>query len=219
MCGRFGLDLDMTHLLEFYHATLSYDEVFRLPNWNCAPTQQLPIIRQEAIGRVVDSSRWGWRRPFTKAPLINARADHILTTTKTFRKALAERRCVVPASHFYEWQVIDSKTKQPYAIGLKNAPLFAMAGLWEDETQDGITERCHLVCTIEPNKLMLSIHDRQPLILTNQEQVDRWLNPESTMPEIVDLIKTTPPELMHAWKVGKDVGNVKNNGPELVKPV
>lgn len=219
MCGRFGLDLDMTHLLNFYDATLAFNKVVSVPNWNCAPTQQLPIIRQEATGRVVDLSRWGWRRPFTRAPLINARADHILTTTKTFRKALAERRCVVPATNFYEWQVIDAKTKQPFAIGLKDAPVFAMAGLWEDETHDGFTERCHLVCTIEPNEMMLSIHDRQPLILIDREQVDCWLNPESKMPDIVALIRTTPPELMHAWKVGKNVGNVKNNNPDLAKPI
>ena len=112
----------------------------------------------------------GWRRLFTRAPLINNRADHILDTT-TFQKALAERRCVVPATNFYEWQVIDAKTMQPFSIGLKDAPVFAMAGLWEDETHDGFTERCHLVCTIEPNKLMLSIHDRQPPLLNNQEQV------------------------------------------------
>ena len=67
--------------------------------------------------------------------------------------------------------MIDAKTMQPFSIGLKDAPVFAMAGLWEDETHDGFTERCHLVCTIEPNKLMLSIHDRQPPLLNNQEQV------------------------------------------------
>ena len=219
MCGRFGQNLDISYLLEIYHARLFYSDVFKIPSWNCAPTQRLPIIRQEGSERVVESSRWGWRRPFTKAPLINARADHILTSTTTFRKAFALRRCIVPATHFYEWQVIDEKNKQPFAIGLKDSPVFAMAGLWEDETKDGITERCHLVCTIEPNELMKSIHDRQPLILTNQEQVDRWLNPASEMAEVVDLIKTTPSELMHAWKVGKDVGNVKNNRPDLDDPI
>ena len=66
---------------------------------------------------------------------------------------------------------------------------------------------------------MLTTHDRQPLILTNHEKVDRWLDPNSTMPEIEYLIKTTPPELMHAWKVGKDVGNVRSSGPELASPV
>lgn len=220
MCGRYGLNTDPTYLAMAYQAMHYRDlEKFRGPSWNCAPTQTLPIIRQEEDGRHLEITRWGWRRPFTKAPLINARADEILTRTTTFRRALAERRCIVPATHFYEWQVIDAKTKQPHAIEIKGAQTFAMAGLWEDETLDGVTERCHLVCTIEPNVLMREIHDRQPLILHGEEAISRWLDPSSTMEQVVGLIQTTPAELMRAWKVGPGVGNVRNNSSDLAAPI
>jgi len=210
--------LDAKALAAAFRVSLPYSDTIRVPHWNCAPTQYLPIIRQDADGRHLEGTRWGWRRPFTKAGLINAKGEDILTKTKIFRKALAERRCIVPASHFYEWQPGDGKSKQPFAIGLNAAPLFAMAGLWEDERDGDVVERCHVVCTIDPNELMQSIHGRQPLILTTPEQVDRWLNPASEMAEVVDLIKTTPAELMHAWKVSQAVGSVKNNGPELAQP-
>ena len=115
----------------------------------------------------------------------------------------------------------DAKRRFEHAAAtFPNHPL-AMAGLWEDEKdpETGTTERCHVVCTIEPNALMKAIHDRQPLILTSQEQVDRWLNPASEMVEVVALIQTTPSDLMHAWKVSQAVGSVRNNGPELAQPV
>lgn len=220
MCGRYGITIDPQRIARVLRAQYDEHGDLHVPNWNAAPTQRLPIVWTDAGARKLTGSRWGWRRPFTKAPIINARGDQILSKTTMFRKALRERRCVVPASHFFEWQLPPpgSKQKQPFAIGMKGQDTFAMGGIYEEETQDAVTERCHVVLTIEPNALMHGIHDRQPLILPDDAAVDTWLNPEATAEQITSLLCTLPAETMYAWKVGAAVGNVKNNRPDLADP-
>jgi putative SOS response-associated peptidase YedK len=102
---------------------------------------------------------------------INAKAETI-TTSPAYRDAMKRRRCLVPVDWFYEWQKIDAKTKQPYAIGLKDDSMFAFAGLWErwkDKTSGQALET-YTVVTMDPNKLMEPIHNRMPVILAAERQ-------------------------------------------------
>lgn len=150
---------------------------------------------------------------------INAKSETV-TTSPTFREAMKRRRCLVPAEWFYEWQKIDAKTKQPFAIGLRDDSLFAFAGLWErwkDKAKDQVFET-YTVLTTDPNELLEPIHNRMPVILAPQDY-QRWLEPGEPTHLPTDLLRPYPAEEMKAWKVGSAVGNVRNNAPELIAPI
>jgi putative SOS response-associated peptidase YedK len=115
---------------------------------------------------------------------------------------------------------LDAKTKQPYAIALKDRSLFAFAGLWDSwkDEATGQSLETYTVITTEPNELMETIHNRMPVILA-PKNYERWLEPGEHSHLPVDLLKPYPAENMKAWKIKRDVGNVRNNRPELVEPI
>ena len=164
--------------------------------------------------------RWGlvpfWSKDGKAAfSTINARAETI-TTSPLYREAMKRRRCLVPADFFYEWKKVDAKTKQPYAIALQDWSPFAFAGLWESwrDKATGETKDTYTVITTDPNSLMETIHNRMPVIL-RREDYDRWLTPGDPSHLPVDLLRPYDADSMKAWKVSSDVGNVRNNRPEL----
>jgi putative SOS response-associated peptidase YedK len=150
---------------------------------------------------------------------INAKAETI-TTSPAFREAMKRRRCLVPAYWFYEWKKIDVKSKQPHAIALQDGSLFAFAGLWETwkDKATGQTLETYTVITTDPNELMQTLHNRMPVIL-HRQGYERWLASADPAQLPVDLLKPFPAEEMKAWPVSQDVGNVRNNRPELVEPI
>jgi putative SOS response-associated peptidase YedK len=103
---------------------------------------------------------------------------------------MKRRRCLVPADFFYEWQKIDAKTKQAYAIALRDRTLFAFAGLWESwkDKETGQIKDTYTVITTDPNELMESIHNRMPVILA-REDYDRWLVPGDPSHLPIDLLR------------------------------
>jgi putative SOS response-associated peptidase YedK len=152
---------------------------------------------------------------------INAKAETI-TTSALYRNAMKKRRCLVPADFFYEWQKIEAnaKAKRPHAIALKDGSPFAFAGLWES-WKDRETDRkleTYTIITAGPNELMESIHNRMPVILKPSDY-ERWLAPGDPVQPPVDLLRPYDADGMKAWKVSKDVGNVRNNRPELIAPI
>jgi putative SOS response-associated peptidase YedK len=120
---------------------------------------------------------------------------------------------------------LDAKTKQPYAIALKDGSLFAFAGLWETwkDKAMGETIETYTIITTDPNELMQPensppIHDRMPVIL-HPKDYERWLAPGDPAQLPIDLLRPYPAEDMKAWKVGNNVGYVRNNRPDLCEPV
>ena len=224
MCGRYSLDsFTLAQLANRFAATLTVDpsSTWR-PSYNVCPMTMQAIILQDDKSRRLGLTRWGWKRQFLKnRPMINARGEDILAEkTKMFTKALRERRCVIPAASFYEWKRdANDKPITPFAIGMREQPIFAMGGLWENENEEGSVLAAHLVLTVQPNSVMAPIHDREPMILRTQADVDRWLNPASTIADIADLLVPVPSEDLHAWRVSKAVNSIKNKGPELKEPV
>ena len=150
---------------------------------------------------------------------INAKAETI-TTSPAYREAMKRRRCLVPADLFYEWQKIDAKTKQPYAIGMKDGSIFAFAGLWEmwKDKATGQSLQTYTVITTDPNELMASIHNRMPVIVAPKDY-ERWMEPGDLSRMPVDLLKPYPAEEMTAWKMSPAVGNVRNNSAALCQPL
>jgi len=185
MCGRYTLNVTPEVLKEFF-AVLRGDVEVR-PRWNVAPTQRVGTVRSEDreghLERVWREVRWGLIPSWAKDPkiansLINARAE-TLAEKPSFRNAFKRRRCLIPASGYYEWTVVPGqKLKQPLLYSLVDQPLLAMAGLWESwKSPDGPIETCTIITT-EPNELAARVHDRMPVILGKQDW-DQWLDPEN----------------------------------------
>jgi len=222
MCGRYGRRADKQRITEWMqtHNTNVFDDSYLAPSYNVAPRSFQPVVRLNQDGaRELMLMRWGLVPAWAKSESsglspINAKAE-TLATSPMFREAFKRRRCLVPADLFYEWQKTGEKTKQPYAIGLRDGSIFAFAGLWEawKDKPAGATLQTYTIVTTGPNELMERIHDRMPLIVPQQEY-SRWLNSDLSQPP-VDLLRPYPAEEMKAWKVSQRVGNVRNNAPDL----
>jgi putative SOS response-associated peptidase YedK len=128
---------------------------------------------------------------------------------------------------------VDAKTKQPFAVTVKDADVIAFAGLWErwkppqggkllgDPGKDPKKSEwleTYTILTTDPNGLMQPIHDRMPVIVAEKDY-ERWLEPGDAARPPVDLLKPFPEEQMRVWKVGAAVGNVRNDSPELCEQV
>lgn len=227
MCGRYGRRADKQRIAEWMqaHDTGVFDDSYFAPSYNVAPQTLQPIVRldTETGKRELTVMRWGlvpfWSKDGKSAfNTINAKAETV-ATSPVYREAMKKRRCLVPADWFYEWQKLDAKTKQPYAIGLQDGSLFAFAGLWERWTDKvtGQVKDTFTIVTTDPNEIMQGIHDRMPVILKPADY-QRWMAPADPAQLPVDLLRPFPTEELKVWKVGQDVGNVRNNRPELVLP-
>jgi putative SOS response-associated peptidase YedK len=186
-----------------------------------APTMSAPVVRRhpETGDRHLDALTWGLVPSFTKdlkaaRKPINARMETV-ATSGMFRSALDKRRCLVPASAFYEWKAT-SDGKEPHAIARADEELLAFAGLWEGwRSPDGDVLRTFTIITTEANVQMSTLHSRMPVIL---EKTDWpvWLGEADGDPRI--LLHPAPEGMLRIWPVGKRVGNVRNDGPDLLEP-
>src|SRR6266536_512231 len=158
MCGRYTLVPTENVAGRF---NVDDQQLPLLPRYNVAPTQPMPVVVRNSPNRIVEM-QWGlipsWsKEPRVKFSTINARAETI-TTSPVFRGPFRSRRCLVPASGFFEWQKSEDG-KLPYFIHLKDTELFAFAGLydvWKDaEGKEFLT---YTIITTTPNSLMASIH-------------------------------------------------------------
>ena len=228
MCGRYGRRADKQRIAEWmqtHHADV-FDDSYLAPCYNVTPQSLQPVVRldNETGERKLTIMRWGlipfWAKDAKIAySTINAKAETV-TTSPAFKEAMKRRRCLVPADLIYEWQKIDAKTKQPYAIGMRDGSLFAFAGLWE-AWKDKVTRQVletYTIITADPNELMEPIHDRMPVIVAAKDY-GRWLEPGDPTRLPVDLLRPYPAEEMTAWKVSSAVGNVRNNSPDLCQPL
>jgi putative SOS response-associated peptidase YedK len=164
--------------------------------------------------------RWGLVPSWAKderigLSTINARAEEA-AAKPAFREALKKRRCLIPANAYYEWAQLGAKKKQPYAIALISGEPIAFAGLWESwhDTSNNTLTTFTILTTI-PNEVMVPIHDRMPVIVA-PKNYERWLDTDSKSTPSPDLLQPYPAEEMEAWTVSDQVGNVRNNDPELL---
>lgn len=191
------------------------------PNYNVAPTHEMPIIRRQkdASDHELAIARWGliphWAKDTKIAySTINARSE-TASSKPAFRDALKKRRCLVPADGFYEW-VRDGKEKQPHLIRMKGAGLFAFAGLWSFwRSPEGDDVTSYTIMTTKPNELVSGIHDRMPVILDEAGR-ERWLDTDA---DPGDVLQPCPSDWLEAYPVDKRVGNVRNNEAGLVDPI
>lgn len=231
MCGRFTLRTPATVLIEYFDLEVRADRQLALfePRYNIAPTQDVVTIRKDAetSRRSADMMRWGllpsWSNGVTPGPpMINARSE-TLAEKPTFRSAFRNRRCLIPADGFYEWQqsTTGSKSKkQPYYIRRPDHGPFAFAGLWEtwhDPTSQLAVESCTIVTTAA-NRSLCELHDRMPVILAPNDYAS-WLDPTITEPEkIQHLLASCPDDEVIAEPVSTHVNRVANDDPRCIQP-
>ncbi|MBD0388800.1 MAG: SOS response-associated peptidase [Nostoc sp. C3-bin3] len=224
MCGRYS----QTQPAEIIAKAFQVDNVPTLePRYNIAPTQSVSSVLQTSAStnRQFKMLYWGLIPSWAKdskigAKLINARAETV-AEKPAFRSAFRQRRCLVLADGFYEWQQQESKKqKQPFYFRLSDEHPFAFAGLWErweDATGEEI-ESCTLLTT-EPNELMRPIHNRMPVIL-DPKDYDLWLDPEVKKSELLQpLLRPYPTEEMTAYPVSKAVNKPSNDSTECIERV
>ncbi|MGO8920248.1 MAG: SOS response-associated peptidase [Stellaceae bacterium] len=226
MCGRFLNNLpvaEIAHIFGARNPPSNYPARF-----NIAPTDPVLAVRLDpkTKERSLDALRWGlvphWAKDLSfGSRCINARAETV-ATMPTFRDAFMARRCIVPASGFYEWK--KTGAKQPYAIVPEREPLFAFAGLWENWRDKSAGEgagwiRTCAIITGEPNELVAPIHDRMPVILP-REAWAKWLGEEPAhKDELLALLTPFPAERMRAYPISTRVNSVKNDAPDLLEAV
>ena len=217
MCSRYFLDAE-GNVIAYTFTVPVHDRLKK--RYNIAPTQRSPVVRIAADGtREMAMLRWGlvpfWAKDLafgTKA--INARSE-TAEEKPSFRNAFRKRRCVVPASGFFEWKGEPGK-KQAYAITVSDQPLFAMAGLWESwKSPEGETVETYTILTTDANAEMAVIHDRMPVILP-AAGVEAWVH---SKPDDVRALMKPYAGHLAIRPIGKLVGNPRNDTPAVLAPL
>jgi putative SOS response-associated peptidase YedK len=218
MCGRFALKAPPAELVTRFGLDECAD--FGARN-NIPPGTDIPVIRQSPEGkRVLHLLRWGlvphWARdPGIGAKLNNARGESV-AEKPSFRDAFKRRRCLVPASGFYEWKT-EGKLKQPYYISPKDGQPMAMGGLWESwKAPDGSLLRTVCIVTVEPNAVMAPIHDRMPVIVPPEHWQD-WLS--APVETIGPLVVPCCNDLLQAWPVSRRVSKTQDDDADLTEAI
>lgn len=220
MCGRFALFAAGDELAERFR--LAEAPVLE-PRYNVAPTQSVAVVRAAATGLELALLRWGLIPSWAGDPaignkLLNARAETV-TQKPSFRAAFKQRRCLIPASGFYEWMKQGAGYKQPYFIRPRDGGLFALAGLWErwQNPQVEAIESCTILTT-EANAIMRPLHERMPVIL-DLEAENVWLDPHASADELRSLLVPYASERMESIPVNGWVSNAKHEGPKCLEPM
>ncbi len=199
MCGRYTRMYTWAELYALYMLTLAKSNF--QPRYNICPTTRVDVITSKDGQKELQEMRWGlvpswWSKPLKELRLatFNARAETV-HEKPFFRRAFKSKRCIIPASGYYEWQTI-GKEKQPwYFTG--QGPVLSIAGIWDEWTDKETGQplkSCSMIIT-EPNKFVAEVHDRMPVLL-QPAQFDGWLSGElgreSLVPAPEDLLNKIP---------------------------
>ncbi|HVF64060.1 MAG TPA: SOS response-associated peptidase [Casimicrobiaceae bacterium] len=219
MCGRYEL--------HSHPAAIALAFGLRYPpeihaRFNIAPTQSVPIIRQNTLGeRELVQVKWGLVPRWAKDPsigtkLINARSESV-ADKPAFRMAFARHRCLLPADGFYEWQQCADGNKKPIRVAMADGSSFGLAGLYERWlSPEGEPLDTCTILTTEANALLRGVHSRMPLIIP-PEQYATWLDP--TTEDVQSIVAPFPAEAMMITPVSRRVNNVKNDDAALIEPL
>lgn len=223
MCGRYADFIAQREIEDTLAIATSAGDERLLPfRYNIAPTTEaLVVARGEGGGNALRVARWGLVPGWAKDPAVGVRAFNARSETvadkPTFRSAFKKKRCLVPASGYYEWQKLPGGGKQPHFIAAADGAPLAFAGLYDHWGPPEQRLSTFTILTTAARDDMGEIHDRQPVMLGADERA-AWLEAGASPGDLFDAIAAPAPELaLH--KVGAAVGNVRNQGPELVEPV
>jgi putative SOS response-associated peptidase YedK len=222
MCGRYFLEASLDDIEALVGPLAAAPRLER--RYNIAPEQPIPVVRNDAMGeRHLALLRWGLVPAWSKGPdnrysMINARAETV-AEKPAYRAALRYRRCLVPASGFYEWRPTGRGHKQPFVIRRADHGLMCFAGLWEHWMgADGSElESCSIIVT-EANRAVAPVHDRMPVILDPRD-FDTWLDRgHQHTDDLLPLLKLCDPQALQVYRVSREVNNPQQDGARLIQP-
>jgi putative SOS response-associated peptidase YedK len=220
MCGRFTNSAKSAQISKEFK--VSAKNQTEKPRYNIAPSQMIDTILSLDGERVLSQLKWGLIPSWAKGAdnqMINARAETI-TEKPSFREAFQKRRCIVPATGFYEWKK-GRDGKQPFYFHLPNKEVFGFAGLyeeWLDKESGEILETCTIITTAA-NDVLKPVHDRMPVILS-PKGYDEWLDEKIKDSErLKNLLKPYPANEMTAHPVSKSVNVPDADSSELIVPL
>jgi putative SOS response-associated peptidase YedK len=219
MCGRFAVAVTASMIAS--HFNLSESIEFS-PNYNITPSQQIPVIASMDGKRTLSFMRWGLIPYWAKDEkigyrMINARSETAFEKP-AFCSAVMSRRCLIPASGFFEWKKV-GKRVQPFYVTVRHQELFSFAGLWEtwQKSADEIITSCSILTT-KANDLVVRIHDRMPVIIS-PEEYDKWILAGAGVDELKQLLQPFPAGEMQAYPVSQAVNNPRHTGVDCIAPL
>ena len=219
MCGRFAITLPDDAMASLFDAVPSND-LPRVPNYNVCPTNDVHAVTSDGGARRLRPMRWGFLPHWYKAPndgplLINARAETV-AEKPAFRSAARERRCLIPASGFYEWTKDGDGNRLPWYIHPAEGGALAFAGIWQVwEKGESPLVTCAIV-TCAANEAMSAIHHRMPVILTREDWA-LWLGEEGK--GAAALMTAAPEDALAFHRVDPKVNSNRASGPDLIEAV
>jgi putative SOS response-associated peptidase YedK len=225
MCGRYTL-IANAEAIRLLFEVPAFDERLAVPRYNIAPTQPIVVVRVGPKGRELVPVRWGlipwWAKdPKTLPLMINARAEGV-AEKPAYRDPFKYRRCLVPASGFYEWQARGKGPKQPYLasagpIRTGDDHLIAFAGLWETwHGPDGSEIDTATIVTTHANGALAPIHERMPVVVAPQD-FETWLSSKTDPSEAAALLKPAPDDLLSLAPVSMRVNSADNDDAALLE--
>ena len=206
MCGAFGFApfKGSVNIALRYHLS-NKPEV--KASYNIRPTMKALTVTRNSPNMGAFKS-FGIKAPWNeKQLLINAKSETV-GKLKTFKGMFEKTRCLVPASHFFEWQKTEDR-KIPYAISVKDKKAFSFAGIFRDDA--------FVILTTNPNSLMKPIHNRMPVVLTEKEE-NMWLDPETPTGKLEEFFEPFPSSKMEAWEVSDLVNSARNQTKDVISP-
>ncbi|MDT8336656.1 MAG: SOS response-associated peptidase [Candidatus Izemoplasmatales bacterium] len=224
MCGRYSISVSRPELAEYLNKNYSIEvlpKTITLPRYNIAPSEDaVSLINDGHIYRV-GLLKWGYVPEYAhddKKAIINARSETV-DKLFSFKKSFQERRCVLIADGFFEWERSTS-TKTPYRFALKNKKLFGFAGLWSVFTdENGKKTSTTTIITTKANSLIAGIHDRMPVIL-DEELAKIWLDPHIKDPvALKNVLLPYEPEKMELYQVSSKVNSAIYKDKDVIEPI
>lgn len=222
MCGRYTNNAELEDIEKEFRVNLTESE--SKPSYNVAPAQEIDAVLSQDSKTILTELKWGLVPSWAKDPgignrMINARGE-TLGEKPSFREAFKKRRCIIPATGFYEWKK-GKDGKQPYYFFLPDKPIFGFAGLyeeWTDKETGELLETCTIITT-EANDVLKPVHDRMPVILSS-ENYSLWLDEKiNDTDRLQKLIAPYSPKEMKAYPVSKSVNIPDVNSADLIKSI
>lgn len=216
MCGRFVLSATPEIVQQEFHLK---EAPTLQPRYNITPSQPVAVVTNDSPDTLT-IVQWGLVPSWSKDPKVgskmtNARAETV-AEKPSFRTAYKYRRCIIPASGFYEWTTTDN-SKQPYYIFPTDTPFFAFAGLWEVWRDGGGGElwTCSILTTAA-NEHIGKLHHRMPVIL-DRKDYGVWLDKQAPQPVLDQLLQSYDSDRIQYYPVSKAVNSPANDSAALIR--